>query len=169
MDSRIVQTKQALRNAMRELVRRQAPGAISVTDLCAKAHVGRATFYRHYSIPLDVYNEMVKDRFNEDAAIINTTKPDISKSALYSLVLKECRVYYAEKEQALESLKRDAGNEIKFVNQYFGKTPETWVNYFRAAGCTAVLKYCLLHKPTVPVESCARMLTDAIWALHGLK
>lgn len=47
-DKRIERTRLALRNAFFELVLSQPYSRIKITDILAKAEVGRSTFYEHY-------------------------------------------------------------------------------------------------------------------------
>lgn len=48
MDARMKKTKQALVNAMIELLSQQPFSAITVNDICSAATVGRSTFYTHF-------------------------------------------------------------------------------------------------------------------------
>lgn len=48
MDARMKKTKQALVNAMIELLSQQPFSAITVNDICSTATVGRSTFYTHF-------------------------------------------------------------------------------------------------------------------------
>lgn len=48
IDRRVVRTREALHRAFMKLVLERPYEAISVTDICEAADVGRATFYAHY-------------------------------------------------------------------------------------------------------------------------
>lgn len=48
MDRRIARTRRALRDALVELVIERGWDAVGVRDLCARADVGRSTFYAHF-------------------------------------------------------------------------------------------------------------------------
>lgn len=48
-DRRVIRTKTAIRNAMKELLVTKKMEEITVTELAGKAHVNRKTFYNYYS------------------------------------------------------------------------------------------------------------------------
>ena len=66
----IVLTKRLLKDALLNLLKKKDMEKISVSELCAEAGINRATFYRHYEIPLDVLHEIQKD-FIQDANFIS--------------------------------------------------------------------------------------------------
>lgn len=48
-DRRVRRTRAALQDAMRALLRERGWGELSVQDVCARAGVGRSTFYTHFA------------------------------------------------------------------------------------------------------------------------
>ena len=61
-DGRVVYSKMRIKSAFYELVQEMDFEKITVTAICAKAEINRATFYKHY---LDVYDLL--DKLQEDA------------------------------------------------------------------------------------------------------
>ena len=57
-DLRIVKTKRALTDAFAELIVDTPYDSLTVNDLCRKAGIRRATFYKHYKDKLDFLNKM---------------------------------------------------------------------------------------------------------------
>ncbi len=61
---RITISKRLMKNALLELLKEKEIGKISITELCARAGINRATFYRHYKLPqdllLDIETELVE-------------------------------------------------------------------------------------------------------------
>jgi AcrR family transcriptional regulator len=49
IDRRVARTRTLLHNALLSLVRSKDYDAVTVEDLCAKAKIGRSTFYAHYA------------------------------------------------------------------------------------------------------------------------
>jgi|SRR6185312_7998831 len=49
IDRRVARTRTLLHNALLSLLRSKSYDAITVEDLCAKAKIGRSTFYAHYA------------------------------------------------------------------------------------------------------------------------
>ena len=64
-NQRITITKRMLKESLLEILREKELDTINVAELCRKAGVNRATFYRHYAIPRDVLMEMQQDLFRE--------------------------------------------------------------------------------------------------------
>jgi len=65
-DRRIQRTRQALRNALLELIQKKGFDAVSVEEITRQANLGRATFYLHYKdkedLLVDEFNEIVNER-----------------------------------------------------------------------------------------------------------
>ena len=65
-DRRIQRTRQALRNALLELIQEKGYDSISVEEITQQANLGRATFYLHYKdkedLLVDEFNEIVNER-----------------------------------------------------------------------------------------------------------
>jgi len=63
--TRKLKTRIALRAAMLELLAEKPFDQIQITDLTARANVGYATFFRHYSATEEVLNEIAGDQIRE--------------------------------------------------------------------------------------------------------
>lgn len=57
-NQRIAVTKRMLQEGLLRLLRTQPIDKIKVTELCEESGINRATFYRHYSLPRDVLDEV---------------------------------------------------------------------------------------------------------------
>jgi len=72
-DRRIVRTRQALRQALMDLVRDKGYENASVEEITQRADLGRATFYLHYhdkeELLLDEFSEMARERVQALSAI----------------------------------------------------------------------------------------------------
>ncbi len=53
-NQRIAISKRLLKEALLDLIKEKDISKISITELCEKAQINRATFYRHYNVPQDV-------------------------------------------------------------------------------------------------------------------
>ncbi|MFP5115523.1 TetR/AcrR family transcriptional regulator [Bacillaceae bacterium C204] len=60
-DLRIVKTKEALHNALLELLKEKSLEIISISEICRKARVNRGTFYLHYAQIEDLFEEYFKE------------------------------------------------------------------------------------------------------------
>lgn len=63
-ERRAAATKEAIKDAMLDLLREQSYNEIGVAALCRKACIGRATFYTHYTGLSDVIDELADDAIN---------------------------------------------------------------------------------------------------------
>ena len=65
-DRRVQRTRQALRNALLELIQEKEYDSISVEEITQQANLGRASFYLHYKdkedLLVDEFNEIVNER-----------------------------------------------------------------------------------------------------------
>ena len=65
-DRRIQRTKQALREALVELIKEKGYDSISVEEITQRANIGRATFYLRYNdkedLLIDVFRELANER-----------------------------------------------------------------------------------------------------------
>lgn len=77
-NQRVIISKRMLQEAMLQLLKEKPIDKIRVTELCEKAGINRATFYRHYQLPKDILNEMqctfvknVQREFETEALVLN--------------------------------------------------------------------------------------------------
>lgn len=64
LDKRVERSRQALMNALTELMREHAYSKISVAQICAHSGVARPTFYLHYSSKDDLLRGFIEVMFN---------------------------------------------------------------------------------------------------------
>ncbi|MED0989914.1 TetR/AcrR family transcriptional regulator [Bacillus nitratireducens] len=60
-DMRIIKTKEALHNALLELLNEKTLEVISISEICRKAKINRGTFYLHYKQVEDLFEEYFKE------------------------------------------------------------------------------------------------------------
>lgn len=60
-NQRVLLTKRLLKEALLDLLTQKELGQINVTELCRRADINRATFYKHYAVPRDVLREIEQD------------------------------------------------------------------------------------------------------------
>ncbi|MEA5078363.1 MAG: TetR/AcrR family transcriptional regulator [Anaerolineaceae bacterium] len=73
-DRRITRTKEALHQALSELVKEKGYSAVTIEEITSRAKMGRTTFYLHYQDKEDLVLESMEDRL---AAVIDliTSRP----------------------------------------------------------------------------------------------
>ncbi len=57
-NQRVAISKRLLKEALLSLLKEKKIDKISITELCKKAEINRATFYRHYNVPQDVLTDI---------------------------------------------------------------------------------------------------------------
>lgn len=65
VDKRIIKTKNAIYNALKELYMEKDIEDISIMELTEKDNIGRKTFYLHYSSIDDVVNEIINNIYKK--------------------------------------------------------------------------------------------------------
>ncbi|MCM3758006.1 TetR/AcrR family transcriptional regulator [Sporosarcina aquimarina] len=60
-DLRVIKTKEALHNALLEVLDEKSLNAISISEICRRAKVNRGTFYLHYAQVEDLFEEYFKE------------------------------------------------------------------------------------------------------------
>ncbi|MCM1223667.1 MAG: TetR/AcrR family transcriptional regulator [Lachnospiraceae bacterium] len=96
-DTRVQFTKNALKTALLDLLRKKPIAKVSVKELCQKAGLNRSTFYLHYGEPNDVLREIEEETierllpgFNRYSAKSN----DLNLlSSLFTAMLKEKELF----------------------------------------------------------------------------
>lgn len=95
MNTKIQNTKKALRTAALALVEEHSIRDITVSELCKKAGINRTTFYKYYSVPSDVIAEYLADVQDQVFSTVKTSRTD-GAAGLYDIFLEICRAYYTD-------------------------------------------------------------------------
>lgn len=74
-DLRVIRTKEAIRNALVELIEAEGFEAITVKDIAAKARINRGTFYAHYVDKNDLMNKCQESILNGMRSIVTKKIP----------------------------------------------------------------------------------------------
>ena len=70
-DKRVQYTKNIIKSSFFELLNKKNIEKITVKELCEKAEINRATFYKHYEDIFDLQNKINENYFNELKNIIS--------------------------------------------------------------------------------------------------
>lgn len=69
IDRRLQRTKENLRTALLEILKNKELAQITVTELAKQANINRATFYLHYQIPRDIFDEIYQEFIDSFEAV----------------------------------------------------------------------------------------------------
>lgn len=64
IDSRVLKTEQAIKEAFMELVKEKGYNQVTVSDICKKSDINRNTFYLHYLDKDDLVGKMLKTAYS---------------------------------------------------------------------------------------------------------
>ena len=76
-DLRVIKTRQAIRIALISLLSEKELSDITISELSARAHVNRKTFYRHYRSISDVVTEFENELLSDFSDILKTSNTSI--------------------------------------------------------------------------------------------
>lgn len=75
-DGRVRYTKMRIRSAFYELIQEMEPDKITVTAICKKAEINRATFYKHYLDVPDLTDKLQEETIEQIASKLNNAIKD---------------------------------------------------------------------------------------------
>ena len=164
---KVLRTKEKLLRALCYLINRVSLPEITVAELCRQAHVSRASFYRHYTIPQDVLTEYFGDLFAK-AVKVESEIPE--PAVIEQTLLQFCRAYYQHQQlfrsmllspQDITGLIRNilAGQDLVVKLDSFNVYP------FIAGGVASVVAQWAMQDFGDPPEKIAAILTGYIRCL----
>lgn len=93
-DARVRYTRMIIEQSFLELLKEKPVSKITVTELCQKAQINRATFYKHYLDVPDLLEKIEEQLFEEIRTVF--TSADVE---LYAFLLKMLRYTCQEKDR----------------------------------------------------------------------
>ena len=96
IDLRILKTQKKLTLAFKEMMQTTPFNDITVFDLCSRAEVRRATFYKHYTDKYDFLKSIITNLIKNMTETVSL-KCDLSDPVEYFTLFMEEIVYYFEK------------------------------------------------------------------------
>ncbi|MCF0140531.1 MAG: TetR/AcrR family transcriptional regulator [Mogibacterium sp.] len=151
MDIRQKFTKKIIRETFLAMLEEMSLQKITVKELCARAEINRATFYKYYQNPEDLLEALEREQLDSlqqkldkaDAGnlqdIFRVTLSDIKENyATYKIIFSENGdMSFREKIFAL-----CYDENMKVIRSYFPTMQaeqQEWLYYFIAEGCNGVL------------------------------
>lgn len=159
MNAKVAKTRKALLDALIAMLEEEPIESISVSRLCQRANINRTTFYKYYSVPVDVMLEAVEEIFRQ------TILPQ--EATVYEHLLAACNAFY-ENRKLVMLYTRSTGNLYQLfytvLMRHSGELDFLGAveTQFLAGGVTSTLSAWMIRGfPESPAEM-ARILTGFI-------
>lgn len=172
-DRRIRYTKKVIKDTFIELLEKKPINKITVTELCRKSEINRATFYRYYEDVYDLMEKLKSQYVDELKAAISISKDDYTISGFTSEIL-EVILRNKELSRILFSLKngKDFLDDVLDIahqkcvekwNRYGKNVPQEQVGYlstFITAGTIGILNEWIQNDYKEPPSEIANLIEN---------
>lgn len=115
-NQRISLTKRLLKETLLRLLKEKDLDDISITELCRRSEINRATFYRHYTLPKDVLLDIQKDFINEIYAATQHIKSETDAEKYLEHL---CLVFYEHSALVKYFTENNLDGEIQLLLSKF--------------------------------------------------
>lgn len=133
MDQRIIRTKDNVKKALIELMKKKNIKKITVTDISKYAKINRGTFYLHYEDIYDMIDKVEKNIINDIIAIVKKDEHYLVKKFYYYPIL-EITNYAKQNKEFLKQLMGDNG-DLNFIKKVKNAMMEIFYQY-----CSPIFK-----------------------------
>lgn len=100
-DGRVRYTKLRIRSAFYELLKEKAFEKITVTDICRRAEINRATFYKYYLDAADLAEKLQEEELKKLAERLSGSLSEISAETYVTEILRYIRNAVSEDNTAV--------------------------------------------------------------------
>ena len=115
VDLRVIKTHAKLRAALAEMMNTVSFDDITVFDLCERANVRRATFYKHYADKYDFFKDVTTKLIeNFSASALQKKDGAVSPVAYYTLFMNEIILYFETRPNILSNLLNSAAFPVMY-------------------------------------------------------
>lgn len=179
MDARIRYTKQVIKEQMTALLGEKSLSKITVKELCQRAEINRATFYKYYDNPYDLMDKMMKELLDELERRILQAEPQDFRDVFYVVLddIQQKFAYY----QVLFSANGDEkfrkrlfslcyGDNMQTICRLFPGLPQAqqeWLYYFVANGCNGILMDWIKNGRQESIEETVRFAGNLILTINN--
>lgn len=182
-DARVRYTKMVIKEQFATLLATTPLNKVTVKEICVRAEINRATFYRYYKDPYDllekIEQEFLEDMFRELADSVSTGTKKVlilimekmkENISLYQALFSENGDKQFIEKLFTHCYKEHAVNlHERFQNLSFQK--QEFLFYFIAQGCSGILTQWLTNGMATPIEEVAdfaeKLISNAIDGLQG--
>ncbi len=185
MDLRIQKTYMALTSTFFELLEEKRFEDITVNELCDRAMIRRATFYKHFGDKYELFTFIIREIQAEfDKEIADSLDTDMPID-FYITIVRRVIQFFTEKERLIQSvlksecfpsLLRIFSEQVEFdIHQKLKENaekgykliadPEVMAHFFTGA-ILETLQWWLTHKKPISMESVEKQIVDMMKAVY---
>lgn len=185
MDLRIQKTYMALTSTFYELLEEKRFEDITVNELCDRAMVRRATFYKHFGDKYEFFTFIIREIQGEfDKEITGSLDTDMPID-FYITIVHRVIIFLTDRERLIQSvlksecfpsLLRILSEQVEFdILQKLKENaekgyrliadPEVMAHFFTGA-ILETLQWWLTHKKSISLESVERQIVDMMKAVY---
>lgn len=179
MDARVRYTKMVIRNCFFQLLNEKKLNKITVKEICEKASINRATFYKYYDNPFDLYKQLEQELMDQLEERIISQQPE-NFLIVFQIILQDIK----DNSEFYQLLFSENGDEL-FRNRVFAlcygenmKTIKTimpdaspkeqeWLYYFIAEGCNGILIQWINGGMKEPVEDIVKFTKRLVAGINN--
>ncbi|MBE5994167.1 MAG: TetR/AcrR family transcriptional regulator [Paenibacillaceae bacterium] len=185
MDLRIKKTYMALTSTFFELLEEKRFEDITVNELCDRAMIRRATFYKHFGDKYEFFTFLIREiqaEFDQEiAGSLDTDMPiDFYITIVHRVIIffteREKLIHSVLKSECFPSLLRILSEQVEFdILQKLKENaekgykliadPEVMAHFFTGA-ILETLQWWLTHKKPISLESVERQIVDMMKAVY---
>lgn len=174
MDARIRYSKKVIKEAFFELLKSKSFNKITVTDICKLADVNRATFYKYYDNPDDLFRKIEDEHISGLLEKIEKYKAE-NKGPVYKVLFEDVRdnfdffklVLVDNFDEKFRKKYLDACYEIEIAEieeafPHISKKQRDWLYYFTAEGCIGIFKEWIYGEVEASLDEMLRYAEDFV-------
>ncbi|OUZ16458.1 hypothetical protein A5868_001379 [Enterococcus sp. 12F9_DIV0723] len=152
-DARIRYTRMAIKKSFISLINEKPVNKVTVKDVCDRAEINRATFYKHYKDCFDLLERIESEMIDQLKQLVREAQGKSMSTMFEKMFMKiknESDLYLT-----VASDNGDTGLPSRILNMFYKEAHpyfevllrgnsnqrEDWLYYFVANGCAGILSY----------------------------
>lgn len=166
-DARVRYTKMVIKNSFIQILKIKPLSKVTVKEICDRAEINRATFYKYYCDPYDLLDKLEQEFLTElHSNIQDATQKNIkdtitlimvsikADSDIYQTLFSENGDPHFPSRIFASCYKCIAMNNNKRF-QRFSSAEQSWIYYFIAQGCSGILNQWIEQGMNEPISEVA--------------
>ena len=164
MDARIRYTKAAIRTNFLDILSEKPLDKVTVTEICSKAEINRATFYKYYDNPYDLLKQLEQERLDAIQEELTNTHTESLRDFFHVILhdIEDHKDFYkilfsenGDSEFRRQIFASCYHHNMEIIRQLFPNLDakyQQWLFLFIANGCNGLLQEWIIGGMTTPYE-----------------